>query len=266
MICSSSSTTTSAISRRCRNNVQPPLSFDNGILGNAIGGPWKKQYSYDDLYQLTTSSGCHDTAATGCLNATPTGTFTYTFSQSYDSIHNITHKTQSAMQNSAVNPQITYDNAYTYPAAPGSAHPHSPTAIGEFNLTMDADGNQTNTQDTGTGDQSQYLYDEENRLSCANMGNQTPSPSCNAQGQTEFIYDHGGDRKIKITSTPTYYPNQYYTDFGGGSGNQFKHVFIGSDRILTKKARIAPDRQHWYYHPDHLGSTSMVTNENKPAR
>src|SRR5262249_28988215 len=32
--------------------------------------------------------------------------------------------------------------------------------------------------------------------------------------------------------------------------------------ILTKKARIAPDRQHWYYHPDHLGSTSIVTNEN----
>ena len=52
-----------------------------------------------------------------------------------------------------------------------------------------------------------------------------------------------------------------YTDFGGGSGNQFKHIFIGKERILTKKSRIAPDREHWYYHPDHLGSTAMVTNE-----
>ena len=53
-----------------------------------------------------------------------------------------------------------------------------------------------------------------------------------------------------------------YTDFGGGTaGNQFKHIFIGGERILTKKSRIAPDREHWYYHPDHLGSTAMVTNE-----
>ena len=63
-------------------------------------------------------------------------------------------------------------------------------------------------------------------------------------------------------ASPTFYPNPYYTNFGGGSGNQFKHIFIGSERILTKKTRIAPDRKHWYYHPDHLGSTAMVTNQN----
>jgi RHS repeat-associated protein len=165
------------------------------------------------------------------------------------------------MQNSAVNPQITYDNAYTYPA-PGSAHPHSPTAIGEFNLTTDANGNQITTRDTGTGDVNQYLFDEENRLSCANKGPQMPSPSCIGTNLVDFIYEHAGARKIKAAASPTIYPNQYYTDFGGGSGNQFKHIFIGSERILTKKSRVAPDRQHWYYHPDHLGSTAMVTNEN----
>ena len=89
-----------------------------------------------------------------------------------------------------------------------------------------------------------------------------PSPSCVGSNLIDFIYDHAGVRKIKSAATPTIYPNQYYTDFGGGSGSQFKHIFIGSERILTKKTRIAPDRQHWYYHPDHLGSTAMVTNEN----
>jgi RHS repeat-associated protein len=79
---------------------------------------------------------------------------------------------------------------------------------------------------------------------------------------TQFIYDQAGARKVKTTSTPTIYPNEYFTDFGGGSGSQFKHIFIGNLCILTKKARIAPDRLHWYYHPDHLGSTGMVTNEN----
>jgi RHS repeat-associated protein len=88
-----------------------------------------------------------------------------------------------------------------------------------------------------------------------------PSPSCIGSNLIDFIYDHAGVRKIKSAATPTIYPNQFYTDFGGGSGNQFKHIFIGSERILTKKSRIAPDREHWYYHGDHLHSTAMVTNE-----
>jgi RHS repeat-associated protein len=235
-----------------QNQVQPPPT-------HSIGGPETKTFVYDDLYRLTSSTGCHDTSTT-CLNNPPTGMFTYSFSQSYNSIHNITHKTQTALQSSATNPQTTYDFTYTYPA-PGAAHPHSPTAIGPFTITNDADGNQVNTLGTGTSDQSEYVYDEENRLSCANKGPQVPTPACNAQGNTSFIYDHDGTRKVKTQSSPVIYPNQFYTDFGGGAGNQFKHIFIGSERILTKKARVAPDRQHWYYHPDHLGSTSMVTNE-----
>jgi hypothetical protein len=227
--------------------VQPPSSFSIASLGNAIGGPWQKCYAYDGLYQLISSNGSFGSTVAGCTDSTATST--YSFSQAYDSIHNITHKTQTAMQNSAVNPQITYDFAYTYPA-PGAAHPHSPTAIGPFTISNDPNGNQIQTLGTGTSDQSQYLYDEENRLSCANKGPQTPSPSCNAQGSTEFIYDHAGVRKIKIAASPTIYPNQYYTDFGGGAGSQFKHIFVGSERILTKKSRVAPDCQHWYYHPD----------------
>src|SRR5262249_27375826 len=127
--------------------VRPPAT-------NSIGGPETKTFVYDDLYRLTSSTGTH-TIASG-------PTHTYTFSQSYDSIHNITHKTQTAMQNGAVNPQTTYDFAYTYPA-PRSAHPHGPTAIGPYTISNDSDGNQTNTLGTGTSDQSEYVYDEENR-------------------------------------------------------------------------------------------------------
>jgi RHS repeat-associated protein len=134
-------------------------------------------------------------------------------------------------------------------------------AIGEFNLTTDPNGNQITTQDTGTNNVSQYLFDEENRLSCTNKGPQMPSPSCTGSNLIDFIYDHAGVRKIKSAATPTIYPNQFYTDVGGGSGNQFKHIFIGSERILTKKSRIGPDLLHWYYHGDHLHSTAMVTNE-----
>ncbi len=118
-----------------------------------------------------------------------------------------------------------------------------------------------------TGSTLQYLYDEDNRLACASTGQQAPSPSCNGGGLTEFVYDHAGARKIKKAANATIYPNQYYTDFGGGAGNQYKHIFIGSQRILTKQVKSnAPDQQHWFYHPDHLGSTSMVTNESAQLR
>jgi len=68
----------------------PRGSFSGPGLGNAIGGPWLKTYAYDDLYRLTSSTGRH--------NTTPNGTNTYSFSQSYDSIHNITHKTQRCVR------------------------------------------------------------------------------------------------------------------------------------------------------------------------
>jgi RHS repeat-associated protein len=235
------------------NRALPPGTFPGPGLGNAIGGPWLKTYAYDDLYRLTTSTGRHAT--------TPDAANTYTFAQTYDTIHNITHKTQRNEFKSAVQPQTTYDFTYTYPTA-GTVRPHGATAIGSFDITHDANGNHIRTQEQGTSNISQYLFDEENRLACFNKGQQAPSPSCDAQGMTEFVYDHAGVRKRKDASTPTLYPNQYFTDFGGGAGNQYKHVFIGETRLLSKKARPAPDRQHWYFHPDHLGSTSMVSNEN----
>ncbi len=235
------------------NRALPPGTFPGPGLGNAIGGPWLKTYAYDDLYRLTSSTGRHTT--------TPDAAVTYTFSQTYDSIHNITRKTQRNEFKSSVQPHTTYDYLYAYPAA-GNARPHGATAIGPFDVTHDANGNHIRTQKRDTGNISQYLFDEENRLSCVNKGQQAPSPACDAQGMTEFVYDHAGIRKRKDASSPTLYPNQYFTDFGGGAGNQFKHVFIGATRLLSKKARPAPDRQHWYFHPDHLGSTSMVTNEN----
>jgi RHS repeat-associated protein len=234
------------------NRALPPGTFPGPGLGNAIGGPWLKTYTYDDLYRLTSSTGRHAT--------TPDAANTYTFSQTYDTIHNITRKVQSNEFKGSVNPQTSYDFTYTYAAA-GSARPHGPTAIGLFDITHDANGNHIRTLKRDTGDVTQYLFDEENRLSCVNKGPQIPTPACDAQGSTEFIYDHAGARKIKDASSPTIYPNQYFTDFGGGAGNQFKHVFIGEQRLLSKKARPAPDRQHWYFHPDHLGSTSMVTSE-----
>jgi RHS repeat-associated protein len=110
-----------------------------------------------------------------------------------------------------------------------------------------------------------YVYDEENRLACVHKGTQVPpNPSCNEQGVAplEIVYDHAGVRKRKDSSQPHLLPQPVPHDIGGGTGGQFKHIFLGAVRILTMKVIPPPDKQQWYYHPDHLGSTSMVNSEN----
>src|SRR5262249_2262009 len=156
------------------------------------------------------------------------------------------------------------DYTFTYPGS-GGAQPHGAVAIGPYDIVHDANGNLIRQTERGTSNIVHYVYDEENRLACVHKGQQVPNPSCQEKGTypAQFVYDHAGARKRKDAGPPTFYPNQYLTDIGGGSclSNWFKHIFLGAIRVLTKNARIASDRQHWYLHPDHLGSTSMVTNE-----
>jgi hypothetical protein len=149
---------------------------------------------------------------------------------------------------------LTDDAAAITP--PGTHVVLSPLTIGEFNITNDANGNEVTSQDTGTSMMNQFFYDEENWLSCVNMGMKNPSKSCQAQNQTIFIYDDAGVRNAKIPAQPVVYPNQYFTDMGG---SQHKHVFIGSERILTKKSTNGPDKQDWYYHSDQVGSMAFVS-------
>ncbi|MBV6492833.1 MAG: hypothetical protein LDLANPLL_00838 [Turneriella sp.] len=53
--------------------------------------------------------------------------------------------------------------------------------------------------------------------------------------------------------------NQNFTQRAGSS---FKHVFVGTQRLLTKRAEADNHREplQWFYHTDHLQSTSYLTN------
>ena len=237
-----------------KNNAIRPGDFPGPGLGNAIGGPWTKDYAYDQLYRLTTSAGQHQT--------NPNEVSTYTYDQTYDTIHNITRKNQVHQFKNSTQPDTTYDYTFTYPGS-GSARPHGAVAIGPYDILHDANGNLTRQTQVGTSDIVHYVYDEENRLACVHKGQQVPNPSCQEKGTfpAEFVYDHAGVRKRKDAGQPTFYPNQFLTDIGGGAGGQFKHIFLGAMRILTMKVIPPPDKQQWYYHADHLGSTSIVTNE-----
>lgn len=121
----------------------------------------------------------------------------------------------------------------------------------EYNLTYDLAGNLVQ----GFGEY--HEYDNFNQLKAIRKGNITGSLI------TEFFYDHEGKRVKKIeygnvTNTTTYYIGENFIQVVNKTG-KFNTTYYYQDGTLV--ARKDNNGKKFYYHPDHLGSTSLVTNE-----
>lgn len=132
---------------------------------------------------------------------------------------------------------------------------HSPE---EFNLTYDANGNMIQ----GFG---KYMeYDGWNRLS------RIRNVSSTGIILAEYFYDHEGNRIKKIVygvnsqghNESTYYMNTRPADFiqvVNTNGTVINETYIYlQDKLIAK---IDTKNRKFFYHPDHLGSTTLVTNE-----
>ncbi|MDI2124976.1 SpvB/TcaC N-terminal domain-containing protein [Yinghuangia seranimata] len=247
--------------------------------GGSIGGPSSRTFGYDDLSQLTSSSGQY-TDKNNQLDK-------YTVTLGYDSINNTTSKSQrhevtggtpafppggsgggaagpiepvDDPSNAAdVQDRTSYDYAYTY--ADGKAH--APGAVGPITQAYDANGNLTDTVNTAAGGKRrQYVWDEENRLVCnqdtaAATVTQNPSGCTNAT--TGYIYDDKGNRVVKNGGGLALYPNTNYSE---RDGTGYKHVFVGDTRLVTKTvAASGPEDTQSYFHTDQLGSSGYVTDK-----
>jgi len=219
-----------------RNDVPvPPPSQD--------GGPTTQTFGYDDLYRLTNASGTYEFSP-GKLNR-------YTFSQSYDSIHNLLSKQQN---NDVVQPpgnpvtqmKTTFSQNYQY-ALP---KPHAATHVGTQAFTYDPNGNQTSWAEDGSGQQRTVIWDEENRIQ---------SVSDNGHEMT-YKYDDSGERVIKRgPQGETAYVNQFFSIRNRQIGT--KHILAGTTRVASKLVkRNAEEKDQYYFHPDHLGSNSYITD------
>lgn len=101
------------------------------------------------------------------------------------------------------------------------------------------------------------MWDEDNRISSISDNGQT----------SEYIYDASGDRTQKNAAQgETHYVNAYYVIREGQIAS--KHFFSGSQRVATKLAKKETlpnesvyEHEQYYYHSDHLGSSSFVTDE-----
>ena len=147
-----------------------------------------------------------------------------------------------------LNPANMIAGAYTYnPSGPTSTRPHAVTRAGTKTYSYDANGNML------LGDGRVMTYDHENRLRTVRKNGAT----------TTFVYDGDGGRvKKTVTSgsttvTTTYIGKLYVCE--GTSCSRL--IYAGNQRIalvpMPPSGRTAAPS---YFHPDHLGSTGVLTN------
>ncbi|WP_109507300.1 SpvB/TcaC N-terminal domain-containing protein [Nocardioides speluncae] len=170
----------------------------------------------------------------------------------------------------APKPQVqrdtTYDYTYQY-----AGRPHAPTKVGPNNQAFDANGNlidEVNTLPPAPGKRRQLVWDEDNRLACNqdHRRNSTVAQApetCTTPKQpptVRYVYDADGNRVVKDSGQVSIYPNRTYSERNGTS---FKHVYVGDTRLATKT--VKPDSTYenhqFYFHADHLGSSSFVSDE-----
>jgi len=264
------------------------MSLVNGILvatNTALpAGPVSQSFGYDDLYQLT--------AAKGAYGFGPGKQNNYTNAFSYDTIGNMTRKEQV---NQIIQPSATvtlpketnYVLSYVY----GSPKPHAVTDAGDKLYTYDAGGNMTEWKSKATGQKRTIIWNEENRVKeiddngkatyflyddagerVVKRGQHGESIYVNRfyavkNGELGTKHIFAGETRVlsKLVKTPNTTTANTTTTIPGSNGlNQGKGKKLGIIKRLpdgTTTTIIPPiEKDEFYYHGDHLGSSNMITD------
>ena len=225
------------------------LSLVNDVAvarpASQYGGPSSQTFRYDDLYRLVEASGAYQFS--------PDKTNRYTLALSYDSLNNILTKQQS---NEIVQPSGSVttqaDTSYNWSYAYTGLGPHAATHIGDRTYTYDANGNQLGWTSDLNGTRRRIAWDEENRIQRIWDNGREES----------YKYDDEGQRAIRRGSQgETITVNPFYAVRNGKIAT--KQIFAGDTRLVSKLVKEdAREKDQYYYHPDHLGSSSFITDAN----
>ena len=165
------------------------------------------------------------------LTANGAGANPYTQSYQYDRIGNITFKSDVGSY------------SYTY-----SNKPHAVRTAGNISLQYDLNGNMTQRRVSG-GIRLDITYNYDNKPSLIKK---------NGSNYVQFTYDGNSQRVKKYNyttgQTTLYFGGLYETRAGVGT----IHLFAGTNRV----ASVLSDGRTQFYHTDHLGSASVITDSN----
>jgi RHS repeat-associated protein len=164
---------------------------------------------------------------------------------------------------------VTLASKYTY-AGTGFANPHAVSQIGNgLSTTTYAYDNNGNLASAGNGTATTtYTYDYANRLTAL---------FSLISGTTTYGYDAFGARVYQITASSTAatstYPFKFFsvastTKSSTNYATSTEYVFNGDTLLSTVDQKIVNGAASGtaavrYVHPDHLGSTNVVTDQNQ---
>ncbi|HEX5749058.1 MAG TPA: SpvB/TcaC N-terminal domain-containing protein [Archangium sp.] len=275
-------------------NVTSLLNDAPNTRPNEYGGRVEQSFSYDDLYRLTSASG------TWLQPPGKKNQFTYTLQyddihniRNKDQRHWIRNRGDSK---DIVQHKTTYSWAYEY----GSAKPHAATHIGDRTFFYDDNGNQTGWDDDLNGQRRTIMWDEEDRVrSLSDNGRTTRFVydhggnriiKTGAQGETVYVNDKWTVRNRSVGTKHVYVgttriasklspgdahvrPNEHdlvsvmlgkWWEHRSANGhNHGRNVEMNPHYQVPSEMPDdgMPDTNFLYfYHPDHIGSTSYVTD------
>jgi len=201
------------------------------------------EYTYDDNDRLTEGEG--SVKGSGLLRPT---IVSYKSSYTYNAIGNILNKNQSVNGGES---SLSGNDTYEY----GAKQPHAVTKAGSMVFTYDDNGNMVTRENTNTKNTMTLVWDDENRLV------QTKDNF----HKTDYRYDASGERIIKKSELgETQYISANY--IVRNKTVVSTHIFAGNQRIastvgIKDSCGNVTEQNTLYYHADHLGSSSYVTNQ-----
>ena len=203
------------------------------------------EYEYDSSGRLTEGSGKVERTTGGILRP---NIVSYKSKYAYDTIGNILTKTQAVNGGES---NLSCDDTYTY----GGKQPHAVTKAGAMVFTYDDNGNMIKRENTETKNTMTLVWDDENRL----------IKTTDSFHTTDYRYEANGERIIKKSELgETQYVSANY--IVRNKTVISKHVFAGNQRIastvsMKNNCGTMTEQNTMYFHPDHLGSSSYVTDK-----
>jgi len=237
-------------------------TFGNGTQTDYTYYPWTAQGGRLQTFRSGTTgnpTSLQDLAyaydAVGNISQITNSIASETNTYGYDTLNRLTSWTLNGVtENYSYNPStgnletkgnltLQYNDA---------AHKHAVTNAGTNTYQYDANGNQT-TRVIGS-DTLNLIYDAENRL---------VEVKKNDNVIATFVYDGDGRRVKSVMGSETIlFVGGHYEIKNPGSGQEVtKYYFAGALRIAIRKYTIPQSQELNYLLGDHLGSTSLTTDD-----
>jgi len=228
----------------------------------------EQSYTYDNRDRLTSSGGKFDYETWNPFWNKRVNTYSSDFE--YNITGKILRKNQEnkgLIEDTGETVTIgetTYDWNYEY----GGAQPNAVTKAGTRTFSYDLNGNMTMmgpltpTGGTGADVTRTLLWDEENRL----------KKTTDASGSNSIVttYGYGADG-MRAVKKGKYGTVQYVSENYVVRNKDLisKHVFAGNTRLVSNMVMqeeksgkmVSTEQGCYYYHADHLGSSSVVTDK-----